>query len=395
MISNSDDKQPYLYLRLSSFYFFFFTTLGAFVPYWSLYLKSLGFSAVEIGELMAIVMGSKLVAPYLVGWLSDHLQKRLILIQASLLLSVIAFAGVLPYQSYWWFVSVMALFGFFWNASLPLFESLTLSYIEGDTHRYSHIRLWGSVGFIIIVIALPFFIDSTRIALLPLLILGLLVANGLTTFLIKDKVGSISHDLSINFKAILKNPMVVAFLLVCALQTMSHGAYYTFFSIYLEDHQYSREMIGVMWALGVLAEVALFIVAHKLFIRIGTYRLFVLALFFTVLRWIMLAFWVDSLVLLVMSQLIHAASFGLFHATAIDLTNQLFPGRLHGRGQALYAGLSFGLGGALGNWLSGYSWDSMGSTWTFLVSALIAFIGAIIATIYIRETRLPAYVQKH
>ena len=106
-------QQTFLYHRLSAFYFFFFAALGAFVPYWSPYLKSLGFSSIEIGELMAIVMGSKLVAPILLGWLSDHLQRRLIIIQVSLVITVIAFAGVLTYQSYWWFVLVMTIFGFF------------------------------------------------------------------------------------------------------------------------------------------------------------------------------------------------------------------------------------------------------------------------------------------
>jgi PPP family 3-phenylpropionic acid transporter len=102
---------------------------------------------------------------------------------------------------------------------------------------------------------------------------------------------------------------------------------------------------------------------------------------------------VDSFAFLVLSQLLHAASFGLFHATAISLTHQLFPGRLHARGQALYAGISFGLGGAVGNLLSGYTWDSMGSTWTFLASALIALLGAIIAAKFVTKDQLPVYAK--
>jgi len=81
--------QSFLYARLSSFYFFYFATLGIFIPYWSLYLKALGFNAVEIGELMAMVMASKLIAPYLLGWLSDHIQKRLVIIQISLFLVLV------------------------------------------------------------------------------------------------------------------------------------------------------------------------------------------------------------------------------------------------------------------------------------------------------------------
>ncbi len=385
--------QRYLYQRLSTFYFFFFAALGVFVPYWPLYLKSLNFSAIEIGELMAIVMGSKILAPYLLGWLSDYLQKRLIIIQVSLLFTVAAFAAVLTYQSYWWFVVVMTIFGFFWNASLPLFEALTLDHLASNTSRYSHIRLWGSIGFIISVAALPLIIDENGIALLPLLMLSLLIANGISSLLVNDKVESVLQVESADIVEVLKKPIVIALLLACALQSLSHGAYYTFFSIYLEDHGYSRNMTGLMWALGVLAEVILFIIVYRLFHRFSTYRLFAFALLVTSLRWVILALMVDSFAFLVVSQLLHAASFGLFHATAISLTHQLFPGQLHARGQALYAGISFGLGGAAGNLLSGYTWDSIGSTWTFLASALIALLGAIIAAKFVTKDKLPVYAK--
>lgn len=386
--------QRYLYQRLSLFYFFFFAALGVFVPYWPLYLKSLNFTAVEIGQLMAIVMASKILAPYLLGWLSDYLQKRLIIIQISLLFTVATFAGVLTYQSYWWFVIVMTVFGFFWNASLPLFEALTLDYLSESHSRYSHIRLWGSIGFIITVAALPLIIDEGGIALLPLLILSLLIANGLSSLLVKDKIEKGIKNKSSKIFKVLKQPIVIALLLACALQSLSHGAYYTFFSIYLEDHGYSRNTIGLMWALGVLAEVVLFIVMHHLFYRFGVYRLFALALLLTSVRWVILALWVDNFSVLLFTQLLHAASFGLFHATAINLIHQLFPGRFHARGQALYAGISFGLGGALGNLLSGYTWDTMGSTWTLLASAVIAIVGAIIAVKYVTKDNLPHYVNK-
>jgi PPP family 3-phenylpropionic acid transporter len=382
------------YPQLSSFYFFFFAVLGVFVPFWSLYLKSLGFSASEIGELIAIVMASKIISPYFLSWVSDHLGKRLIIIQTSMILSMIIFAGVLPFQSYTWFVVVMAAFGFFWNASLPLYEALTLNHLTDDTNRYSHIRLWGSIGFIAMVLLLPPLIEGENISRLPYFILALLFLNTVTTFLIKDKPALASHFEPVQLVKTLKSPIVIALLLACALQSMSHGAYYTFFTIYLEDHGYSRELAGWMWALGVIAEVLLFMLMRRLLNSFSVCRLFVIALFVTSLRWVIMALAVDNLYLMLLAQLFHAASFGLFHATAIYLTHSLFPGRLQGRGQALYAGMSFGLGGALGHLLSGYSWETIGSTWAFLSSAIIALIGAIIAAKYVTDERMPVYVIK-
>ena len=387
MTVTASQKQSYLYPRLSVFYFFFFATLGAFVPYWSVYLKSLHFSPAEIGELMAIVMASKLVAPYLLGWLSDHTQKSLIIIKIALLLSIFTFSGVFVDQSYWWLVLVMTSFGFAWNATLPLFEALTLNHLEGDTHHYSLIRLWGSVGFIILVAGLPFLISENEIARLPYLVLALLIANGISTFFIKDKASNHSHEAPLKIMPVLKNPVVLALLTACAFQAISHGAYYTFFSIYLEDHGYSRNMTGWMWAIGVAAEVGLFLIMHRLLHHFTASRLFSVALLITSIRWVILALWVDNTALLIFSQLLHAASFGLFHAASIYLIHDLFPGRLQMRGQALYAGISFGLGGSLGNLLSGYTWETIGSTGAFFLSAALALIGAIIAFLYVNTSK--------
>ena len=377
------DQQAYLYPRLASFYFFFFATLGAFVPYWSIYLQSLQFSPSEIGELMAIVMASKMVAPYFLGWLSDHFQKSLFIIQIALVLSVITFSGVFVAHSYWWLVLVMMTFGFAWNATLPLFEALTLNHLAGDTHHYSLIRLWGSIGFIILVAGLPTLIADSEISKLPFIVLGLLIANILVTFFIREKKHKASPQTVINISSVIKNPVVVGLLLACAFQAISHGAYYTFFSIYLEEHGYSRKMTGWMWAIGVIAEVALFLVMHRLLHRYRASWLFSVALLLTAIRWILLALWVENMPVLIFSQFLHAASFGLFHAASIYLIHDLFPGRLQMRGQALYAGISFGLGGSLGSLLSGYTWVSLGSTETFLLSSALACMGAMIAFKYV------------
>ncbi len=382
--------------RLSLFYFFFFAALGTFVPYWSVYLKSLGFSAAEIGELMAIVMASKVVAPYFLGWLADHYQKRLIIIRLSFVFTIIAFSGVFIGQSFWWLALIMAIFGFFWNASLPLFESLALNHLQGDVNRYSHIRLWGSVGFVALVVIIPLMVDlgaqGPSISNLPALLIFLLFITGLTSLFIKDKNTFVAAHSSQKMLQVIKTPLVFAFLLACSLQAISHGAYYTFFSIYLEEHHYSGIMTGWMWGLGVIAEVLLFVIMHHLLKRFGACYLFNIALFITALRWVILALWVDNLVFLIIAQCFHAASFGVFHASAIHLIHHLFPGKLQVRGQALYAGLSFGLGGAIGNLMSGYTWELLGSTWTFLISALIALFATLISVAYVRRERLPIAV---
>ncbi|WMP18495.1 MFS transporter [Thiothrix lacustris] len=377
-------KPPYG--RLSVFYFVYFAALGVFVPYWTVYLKKVaGFSPAQIGELMAVFMATKIVAPFIWGWLADHTGERLRIIRVASLLAVVCFAGVYWQQSFGWMALVMAGFGFFWNASLPQFEALTLNHLGRDIGRYSRIRLWGSVGFIVMVASLPNVLERYGIALAVDAILLLFMGIWLTTWLVQDKPHATHTVQSSRLREVLRQPTVWVLLLACALQQASHGAYYTFFSIYLEDHGYSRNFTGWMWALGVMAEVALFWMMHGLIERFGAARLFVLAMLLTGVRWLVLGTWVDNMPILMLSQLFHAATYGLFHASAIHLIHHQFPGKLQGRGQALYSGLSYGAGGAVGSLLSGYAWEYWGAADTFYIATLIVGVGWILALIYVRE----------
>lgn len=385
-VSSTDPSTKPPYGRLSVFYFAYFAALGVFVPYWTVYLQKVaGFSAAQIGELMAIFMASKVVAPFIWGWLADHTGQRLRIIRLASLLAMVCFAGVYWRQDYVWMALVMAGFGFFWNASLPQFEALTLNHLGKHIGRYSSIRLWGSVGFIVMVAGLPPLLESRGIGLVVDTMLLLFLGIGLSTWLVRDKPHAIQAVKVSRLREVLRQPAVWILLLACALQQASHGVYYTFFSIYLEDHGYSRSFTGWMWALGVIAEVVLFVFMHTLIHHFGAARLFVLAMFLTGLRWVVLGTWADNMPVLMASQLLHAATYGLFHASAIHLIHQQFPGKLQGRGQALYSGLSYGAGGAMGSLLSGYAWEYLGAAQTFYAATLIAGIGWLLALVYVRE----------
>jgi len=395
MSTQAPDSTP-PYFRLSLFYVFYFAALGAFAPYWSVYLKHLSFTAIEIGQLMSLFMFTKLVAPFAWGWLTDHTGKRLKWIQVASFLTIPSLLLIFIDQSYFWISFATVLFGFFWNASLPQYEALTLNHLGKKSHEYSKVRLWGSVGFIVAVACLPMLFKYQSINVLPIVLLGLFSLTWFSTALITDRDHS---DHSKNRKQsliqILKAPKVVAFLLACVLQTLSHGAYYTFFSIYLEDHGYSTGMVGLMWALGVLAEVVLFIFIARVFNKFSAYQLFTVSLVLTAISWVLLGEYVDNLMVLLLVQCLHAASFGLFHVSAIHIIHDWFPGRLQGRGQAIYAGLSFGLGGALGSLLSGYLWEFSNTTTTFYIMAGIAFLGWLVSLVTTRRGHTNRKSQVH
>ena len=376
-MSKPDNATPYW--RLSGFYFFYFAALGALLPYWGLYLQSLGFGAREIGELIAILMATKIVAPNIWGWIADHSGRRMMIVRLGSLLSIIAFSGVFFGASYWWLAAVIFLFSFFWNATLPQFEAATMSHLGRRTDRYSAIRLWGSVGFIVAVVAVGPLLEAQGVDLLPLVLIMLFVAIWLSSLTVPEHAAGhlpLDHE---PLRNVLRQPTVVALLLICFLVQVSHGPYYTFYTIYLDSFGYSRSMIAQLWALGVVAEIGAFLVMHRLLPRFGVRQLLLVALALTTLRWLLVAGWVESLTVMLFAQLLHAFSFGVFHAVAISLIHKHFVGRHQGKGQALYSSVSFGAGGAIGSLYSGYVWEGLGASWAYLFAAMASFLAFWIA----------------
>lgn len=365
------------YRRLSSYYFFYFASLGVLVPYWSLYLKSLGFTAQAIGTLIAFIPATKIFAPYLLGGIADHTQKPILIIRVASLLAVITFAGVFVDSSYWWLALVLFSFSFFWNSSLPLFEATTLNHLGDKSHLYSTIRLWGSLGFIIMVVLLGEYFESSGINRVPEVLLVLLVGILLVSLIVPERLQAHSETQS-HIMHVVRQPAVLAFLLVCFLMVFSHGVYYTFYSIYLEDLGYSRRMIGILWAVGVMAEVIIFLLMYRILPAIGVRKLLLITLLLTALRWLLIGFFPEYLGVLFFAQLFHAFSFGVFHAVSISLVHQFFKGKHQGRGQALYASLSFGAGGAAGSLASGLLWDRMDHAHLFALAAAIALLAMFI-----------------
>lgn len=367
-----------LYWRLSGFYLFYYATVGTFLPYWGLYLESLAFTPSDIGELLALLVVGKIIAPYLWGWIADHKGNRMGAIRLAGLLSILVFTGALFATSYFALAIVMLAFGFFWSASLPQFEAVTLNHLEGRVHDYTRVRLWGSIGFIITVIVLGDVLERYGVQHLPWIAFVMIVGIWLTSLIAPNDVSdehSLDHEPIIN---VLKSPTVIAMLLAFFLMQVSHGAYYSFYSLYLEKYEYSRSIIGQLWALGVVAEVGLFLVMLTMLKRFSLKMLLLASLNCAALRWFLIAYFPEHLSIIILAQLLHAATFGIHHAVAIQLIHRFFQGRHQGRGQALYSSLSFGAGGALGSLLGGYIWEGIGPAEVFLFAAAASLLGSFI-----------------
>lgn len=360
------------------------------MPYWSLYLEARGFSYLQIATLMATIQITKVIAPNLWGWIGDRTGRRVQLVRLGSVLGALCFLGVFLETGFYGLMLVMLTFTFFWNAILPLYEVITLQGLGRDRERYGRVRLWGSVGFIVAVALIGWLLDRLPLTILPWLLLPLFAGIVVASLLVPAETAVIKPNrVKGSLKAILKHPAVLAFFGMNLLLQVSHGAYYTFFSIHLEQIGYDKLAIGLLWSLGVVAEIVLFVFMHHLFRRFSIRQIALTAVLLTMVRWVMIAEVSSVLSLLVIAQCLHAASYGALHAISVHYIQGYFGAEHHGQGQALYSGLTFGAGGAVGAWMSGFIVDAYGTPPAFWAGAGAMAIAFVVAWLWLRPPPEP------
>ena len=367
-----------LHWRLSRFYFFYYFFVGAFVPYWGIYLQSENFSPSSIGILLSLFQISRIIAPNFWGWLADHTGHRVKWIKLTSFLGLIGFIGVFWAKGFFWIFLVMSALSLFTSSTLPLAESLTLAHLATTDGHYSRIRLWGSIGFIVASLFLGYLIDLQGI---NILLWVLLIAQAIIFFLSNTipETKEIQHktnDLSI--WKIIKTPSVIALLIGCTLMVSAHGVLYNFYSIYLKDHGYSSATIGWLWAVGVICEILIFMAMPKILRRYSLKTILLMSLFLGVIRFILIGASPDHLYLLFIAQMFHAATFGSFHAASIEVIAYYFKGRNQTRGQAIYNSVAYGIGGTIGGLGGGYLIQYLGGQIGFMIAAISPLIGFVV-----------------
>lgn len=376
------------YRRLSWSYFGYFAVLALLVPYLGFYLDALGFSSREIGELIAISTICRVIGPPLWAAVADRLGKLVPLIRFGVISSLVLLLLLAQVNSYFAVAALLGLVSLFWSAILPQLEVVTLASLGTESHRYSRIRMAGSVGFILVALITAELLDLAGTESFPILgailLLPLLFAVGRL-----DEPQRAYQDPNQPtpegfWRRIRRRPFVM-FILSTLLLQMSFAPFYAFFALYLNQLGYAPIAVGALISLGVAAEVAMFFIAGRLVVQFTVRRLLMFCLALTSLRWLALANFADVLWWLIPIQLIHAFSFALHHSAAMRYIHRYFPADQHSRGQAFYLSVGFAGGGALGAWLAGFLWQQgEGAEFTFTAAAIAALLG-FIAAIFIRD----------
>lgn len=365
--------------RLAAGYFWYFTAIGLFVPYWPLYLDARGFDAVQIGLLMSVFAALRVVGPPLYAHWADVSGRPLALLRGAALAALACLAAFPWVGSLAAFALLLAAYSALWNGVMSVYDAHVLEELGPEAGRYGTLRLWGSVGFIATSVLAGGLLDGARVTALPMAIAVLVGCTWLALRGLGPGAPAGPRRPPAPLGPALRDRRVHAFLAVSFLMLLSHGAYYGFFSLYLELHGYSRLAIGALWAWAVVAEIGVFLVARRLLARFSLRALTVAAVAATALRWTLIAAVPAEAGLMVFAQALHLASFGLFHLCAVNLARRLFPAGAAARAQALHGSVGYGLGGMLGALASGWAWEQAGPSAAFALAAAAAALGVIVA----------------
>jgi PPP family 3-phenylpropionic acid transporter len=372
-------SRPEQSANFALFFFAYYGYVGVLSPYVSLFFSSKGISVAQIGILMSLTQAMRIFGPTFWGWIADRTQKRVMVLRVAAFATAIAFSAMLFGETFLQFFCIMLLVQAFASAQAPLSEAHMLSEMRGDLTHYGKIRLWGSVGFILSVMTAGQLMDWQGVHMMPWVALTLLVLAALISCRMHESIPAHARHEIGSVWPLLRRKEVIAFFASAFLMLAAHAALYVFYSLYLEQAGYSKTVIGMMWSLGVIAEIIFFYYQAPVFRRFGVKNLMIACLLIAAIRFLLIGFGVESLALLLLAQILHAATFGIHHSASVATLQRWFHGPLQARGQALFISASYGLGGTVGGLVLSIVWDKFGSEAVYTLAALLALAGAVAA----------------
>lgn len=361
--------------RLATFYFAFFLYAGLMLAYLPTYLAARGLHAAQIAWVLALPQVVRVVAPALWGWVADRTGAQRTIVIGGCAANAACFLLVPLAPGVAGVAALVAGASLVSAAALPLVEAITLGALAGQAGRYGPIRVWGSIGFIVAVLAGGAWLDRHDAATLPpALVLSGLASLASALMLPQARVTPPAAGTSFSL------PREARLLLACGFcMAVAHGTLYAFFTLHLQRAGYSTSLIGVLWSLGVLAEILVFLALPSLFRRASLAAILLASCLLGAVRFLLIGWAADWLWVLAAAQLLHAATFGAFHAASVASIHRLFPAPAQARGQTLFSSVAYGAGGAAGALSAGWAWELAGPGAAFTLSALAAAAGVFLA----------------
>ncbi len=372
-----EDKRK---LILGSQYFFYFGAMGLFLPYFNLYCFHLGFNGFQIGVLSTLRSVTMVLFPLLWGVLADRFRIRKPLYILFNIASSLMWACYLFTTNFWLMFLITFLYGIFYAPIISFLETFTMELLGIQKKRYGSIRVWGSISFIGIVVLLGKLIDIYSIEIILIFILAMSLLQAAISPQIPGSTLA-RHDYRSSDIKTLFTGQTIVFLACGFLMLLSHGTYYGFFSIHLESLGYSNTFIGITWALASIAEIFAMLKSDWIFKRFRIEKVIAGSFMIAAARWFLLYFTTAPSAIL-LTQLLHAITYGTFHMASILYIDQLTPRQSKTFGQAANNAISYGLGLMIGFFINGYLYESLGSSYLFFLSSIIALSGGILFLVF-------------
>lgn len=356
---------PVSLARFGALTFTYFAAIGLFNPYAPLWFQSLGFSTLLIGAIASLQSWTRVFAPYAWSWAGDHSGRRTELIRLAAVGALAAALGLLGVKEAMAVAVVTTLLFVANSGVVPLYEAQLAQALQTgagmDLARYGRVRVWGSVGFIVAVTVFGGLLEGFGIGIFPWFV----AAMNLALLVAAVRLPLTRDEASTGQKAppalpLLRRPEVAWFFASVFFTVLAHTSLYTFFSLYLVSLGYGKGAVGALWAVSVAVEILFFWTQGRWFAWLTAVRWLQVVAWVCVLRFAATAFAGSLAWVLVLAQVTHAVTFAAHHAACISLVHKLFPGRLRGRGQALYTTLGYGFSGVLGGIGGGWLISNLG-----------------------------------
>ncbi|WP_444813496.1 MFS transporter [Variovorax gracilis] len=359
----------------------YFAHIGFFNPYLPLWLKELGLPIFVISLLTSVQSITRVFAPYAWGALSDHTGQRVKLLRFSAAVALVSSFGLWWNGGAWWLGLVLLVMFTHTSSMMSLTEAAMAHLVAGDWGRYGRIRLWGSAGFLVTVFFAGEWFERFGMRHFPAWAGGTLAVVLIATLRLPDVREPVAAHAQARepIGPVLRVPAVRWFFVSLFFHVMAHFAVYGFLSLYLDSLGYGKGTIGLLWALSVVAEIAWFFLQGRLLGLMAMSRWLLLCGIAAVLRMGITAGCGQWLWALVVAQALHALSFAAHHTTCIAMVSRHFPGRLRGRGQALFTVIGYGFGGVLGVLAGGAIAQRFGYVAMFGVATVLAAVGSLCA----------------
>lgn len=381
--------------RLRAHYFLLFAPFAIAITYQNLHFKRLGFSDSQIGTLNAISAVLAVLSPPLWGHVTDRLGDKRTPLVVLLLASGATYPLFLGARTFAWAALLQAVFSFAFAPCIALTDALVLDQLSRAGGDYGRLRLWGSLGFICTLLLFGLFLGGGPLARagaqgsLVATFVVFAVARALNAFWVTrlpgdgpaPRGGRPRGDV----RELLRDRALLLFLFAMFLGMTALRSYYVFFSIYLDGQHVADSWKGVFWSIGVTAEVVFMLLASRILRAIGVRWMLALGLAGGALRLFLFSFPLPIGVV-ALAQGLHALAFGATHIATVTFIGAAVPRRLQASGQALYAAVVGGLGGAVGSWLAGTLAQAHGIPGAFRICAGVG-VAAVLVVLLVPERK--------